>query len=198
MYSDTAPAPGPYEWSDEDVASYVDALRTLGLTDPSILLHVWQSESGLSPRPPRNGPAVGLDQWEPGTLDGLGYDVAGDPGLRAFVALSVAQQMPYVVRYYRSAAHLCTNLSGAYCWNMAPVQAERAHADPMFVICDAVAVLPGVYAGNWRAFDPGRKRGYIRGCDMAAHADAVWDARAADILARVQVAMAAPPAPSCT
>ena len=192
MHSDLAPVSGPYTWQDEDVTAYVAMLGRLGLTaHPEPLLQVWSSESGLSPCPPRNGPAVGICQFEPGTLQGLGYDLAADPRLEAFVALPVAAQLVYAERYYHTGARYCDTLAGAYAWTFLPAQAAKAHADSGFVLCGATMPYPGAYAANWRAFDPSHS-GLIRGCDLETRALRAWGDRGKAILARVQAALAAP------
>lgn len=175
-----------YDWTDDDVNAYATMCRDWTL-DPSVLLHVWQSESGLDPTAHCAGGASGLCQFEPGTLDGLGYNLAGDVHLEAFRELCVAEQLPWVRLYYLHGRPCLGTVAGAYAWTFLPAQAHLA-ADPAATLCAREGPYAVAYRDNRPAFDADNK-GHITGADLAARAARAWSPRAEGILSRVQAVL---------
>jgi hypothetical protein len=98
--------PGHYEWSDADVAAFHRGVDELG-TSAFALLAVFDIETGGTFNPHianchggYNGypGAVGLNQITPPAAKAMGISESERLSL---LGMTVAQQMPYVVRYYK-------------------------------------------------------------------------------------------------
>lgn len=89
-----------YAWSTADYAAEIDGARAMHMR-PLDLLLVMDSESRLQPWADNGGIAAGLIQITPPAAKAMGMSEAER---RALVSMSPAQQMPYVVRYFRAVA----------------------------------------------------------------------------------------------
>lgn len=89
-----------YAWTAADYAAEIDAARAIHAR-PLDLELVMFSESRLQPWADNGGIAAGLIQITPLAAKAMGMTEAER---RALVSLSPAQQMPYVVRYFRAVA----------------------------------------------------------------------------------------------
>ena len=170
-----------YEWTQDDAQAFVAFCVSLGITDYTVPLRVFSNESNNEPNPPRDGPAVGLCQFEPATLKGLGYPLATDPNLDAFCAMTVAQQLGWCVKYYGSYRAHCGTVAGFYLATFLPAQCHL-ETQPDAIVCG-----PGVY--EW-AYAPNAgfdraKRGYIVVQDLVDAADRQYGPRAQAIAALV-------------
>lgn len=176
-------------WSDDDVAALRGVAERLGV-DVVDLVKVMANESGCSPhainaQPSGRVNAVGLIQFVPDTLRGLGY--GGDP--RAFAQESIATQLGYVERYYAPharAGELRAGLAALYLCTFLPSLLSHA-TDPSYVLCGQRGPFAWAYAGN-RAFDAGAK-GAITPADLVAAAERSFaaSATAQDVAARATV-----------
>ena len=175
-----------YEWTDDDCLALADMLREMAISDPTPFLKVWSQESGLTPDPPHNGPARGLCQFEPATLKGLGYDVAADPTLDAFCALSVAGQMTWIQKYYMPAKKWCYTTAGVYLWTFLPAQVHLA-TSPIATVCARYGPYAWAYWSN-HGFDTGNS-GAIVVSDLVDAAVRSYDPRGMAIAGRVRALM---------
>lgn len=94
--------------------------------DPNWLMYVMQSESGLNPAATNlgytftscgGGHAVGLIQFVPCTLQGLGYN----SGWSEFKKLSNLQQLDYVAKYFKPFRGKMASVYDVYLVNFYPV-----------------------------------------------------------------------------
>ena len=174
----------PYAWTNDDADAFVAFCATLGITDRTIPLRVWSNESDNSPCPPRNGPAVGICQFEPATLRGLGYEMAADPKLDAFCAMTVAEQLLWAARFFSGATGRLNSVAAFYLWDFLPAQLHLADT-PDAVVCGSRVGDPysTAYHDN-RGFDATRK-GWITPQDLTDAANRQYGPRAQAIAALV-------------
>lgn len=140
--------------------------------DPFALLAVMYSESDVNPAAGGH-PAVGLIQFEPFRLPGVGWNDGPD----AFLELSAVAQLPYVERYYvQDRLPPGADVSTVYLVNYEPAKLDEAHGNPHFVLDREGEPY---YARNGPVFDTAGK-GYIELADLGARIDriatgATWD-----------------------
>ncbi len=128
-------------WTDDDFAALASAANRLGM-NPADLLLVLASESGLQPwaQYPKDSSepiAVGLNQL---TSVSDGITGLSEAERHALPSKSVAEQLPYVEKFFRGAAnaygiHAFPNATTIYLTNFAPARMSRGSA-PETVIYD--------------------------------------------------------------
>lgn len=140
-------------WPDSNLVALKGLAERLGIQWID-LVAVMANESGCLPDPPHRGPARGLIQFEPDTLEGLGWKGRPD----AFAMKEVAQQLEYVEAYYRPYARaglLRPGLGALYTATFLPALLGHA-GDRGFVLCGVNGPYAWAYAGN-KGFDRTKK-----------------------------------------
>lgn len=171
--------------------SWVNACSRLRI-DPVHLARVAYSESGMRPSAHNfNGNAVGLIQFMPSTLLGLGWTKGWD----AFGQLTATEQVPFVERYYRVYAPECTSDALCYVATFLPALLHNAAAmGHDYVLCGKDGPLAWAYRAN-----PGLDRdgdGRITVGDLSRQLEtACKGARYAAIVDRIQRARGEDPPP---
>lgn len=170
------------DWGDADVAELVAVAGRLD-TRAAFLAACWMSESGLRTTAHNNGgDASGLFQAMPATLHLIGFP--GD--WRAFVALSVRQQLHWAEKYYGPHRGQLVSAGAVYLATFLPAFMPRSN-EPLFVLCSAT-LHPEWYRPNRAAFDP-RGRGYITVGDLSTRIAAVSTGpRWTEFAERIQIA----------
>ena len=174
------------DWLDADIRAYVDFCRAIGLTDAQLLvpMTVWANESNnTTTAHNKNGDASGLCQLMPATAKGLGYDLAADPHLDAYRALSVTEQLSWCARYYANHKGRVGTVGRFYTATFLPAELESAD-DLQHVVCGTGGPYPWAYAAN-RGFDL-HGRGYITVQDMVDAALRQCGPRTHELWARVR------------
>jgi hypothetical protein len=172
-----------YQWSVSDIDAYISFCHVLGITDYTVPLHVWASESNNDPAAhDPNGNASGLFQLMPGTAKGLGYDVAGDPDLSQFRKMRVADQLELAVKYYAGGRQYLDDVAGFYAFTFLPAMAHL-HDNPLAVLCGEAGPFSWAYEAN-KSFDVAAK-GYITPKDLTDAADREYGPRAQGIATQV-------------
>lgn len=169
-------------WTDDDVRTLHGMAADFGEDFPINLVKLMAHESGCSPAAHNPGGAVGLIQFEPDTLRGLGWTQGSD----AFAKLSVAEQLPYVRRYllpHRDAIR-AGGLGVLYTVVFLPALASRA-VDQTYVLCALHGPLAWAYSAN-ATFDADGK-GWITPHDLVVAAEAFYarTSSAQDLATRV-------------
>ena len=189
------PIPDPPDLDGGFFLAWVNMCGRLRI-NPFDLIRVSYSESGgVRPKAHNpNGNAVGLIQFMPDTLNGLGWT----KGWQEFLHLDAVQQIPFVERYYRPYASNCT--SDALCYvatflpALLPAAAGAMEGARDFVLCGQRGPLAWAYAAN-RVFDRDGK-GSITVGDLAAQLErACQGARYGAIVQRLHLAMGNEPPP---
>lgn len=111
---------------------------------PRDLLAVMMNESAITPWAHNaNGDAVGLIQFMPPILRGLGF--LG--GWQAFAKLSAAEQLPFVARYLRPHTGKLVNATALYLAVFLPALIDHA-SDPTYELVVKDGKLGWAYAPN--------------------------------------------------
>lgn len=173
-----------YQWTTADADAFIAFCSALGITDRTIPLRVWASESNLDPGAHNPGGASGIFQLEPDTARGLGYDVTSDPHLLGFCKLTVADQLAWAARYFAGGRGHFVNVAAFYLFDFLPAQLHLA-GTPDAVVCGARDgdPYPSAYEDN-PGFDREHK-GWITPADLAAAANRQYGPRAQAIAALV-------------
>lgn len=175
------------DWTDTDIAAYLDFCVAIGCGDVSAPAKVWMNESGCRTAAHNtSGDASGLFQLMPQTAGGLGYAVAGDPHLDGFRKLDVTQQLVWAEKFYGHRQAPLDSVGAIYVCTFLP--ALLAHAnDPSFVLCALGGPYDWAYVAN-RGFDAAGK-GSITVQDLVDAAErASSSARGQELLARIAAA----------
>ena len=179
-------------WPDSNLMALKGVAERLGI-EWRDLLAVMANESGCLPDPPHHGPARGLIQFEPDTLDRLGWKGRPDDFARA---LDVAEQLDYVERYFAPYARAGLLQGGGvgvlYTATFLPALLHHAQ-DPNYPLCGRLGPLAWAYQAN-RGFDRTGK-GTITPADLATAAEAALTSSpiARDILRRMEQLEEDPP-----
>ncbi len=139
-----------YQWTREDYLATVDAAKQINARAADLLLVEW-SESRLEPWAQYpGGVAVGLIQITAPAAKAMGIS---EPERLAIPTLTPAQQAPYIVRYFKSAAgaRVFGDAGGLYQAIAAPGTLSKGSANS--VICyaagsKAYAANPGLDANG--------------------------------------------------
>ena len=183
----TLPVTTSADWSDQDIAAIGAIFHTLGTT-PESVFPVMMFESGARPdrQNPRKGHATGLLQWMDFNLAGYGYTPD------EFKRLSIAEQLPYVYKYFAPHTGQLINSTAVYMLLWQP--AYVAHAgDPNWTHPSWSQSYNGgspfnIYNQN-SAFDKAG-RGYIVVGDLRDVADGqLYRPRTQELIARTRRAM---------
>jgi hypothetical protein len=186
-----------YTWTDEDVAALIAFCKAMGITDLSVPIKVWSSESGLDPRAHNaNGNASGIFQLMPDTAKGLGWNVSSDPQLDKYRQLSAAQQInPWATKFYGSKKQYIGNTAGMYVATFLPAYVSQS-GNPSYILARK-GDANGWYKAN-AGFDTTGK-GTITVADITAKAEGAYNMRARALYARAQaMAGGSTPTPSPT
>lgn len=150
-------------WTDEDVTAFAAMCARLGI-EPRVLVKAICNESGCNPAAHNPGGAVGLIQLEPDNLRAMGWKAGSD----AFARLSVAEQLPYIERYFgwfrKQLAGLGGEIGAVYAAMFLPVGISHG-ADPTYKLCGVEGPLAWAYSAN-KAFDTNGK-GWITISDLS-------------------------------
>jgi hypothetical protein len=142
------------DWSDTDIAAYVDFCDQVEISDVSVPMQVWSSESdNKSAAHNLGGDASGIFQLMPATAKEIGYDTSLDPHLDHFRQLGVAGQMPWAAKFYAPHRGQVGTVARFYLCTFLPALLSCAD-DPTHVVAGKEGPLAWAYAGNAHAFDP--------------------------------------------
>jgi hypothetical protein len=184
------------DWTDDDLER-VDAICAELGGNAADLLGVAYSESGCrhdalndNPKnlpPDRRYNAVGLVQFMPPILAGMGFRPADAPRARAeaFQKLPVGDQLPYVRQYFLPYKGRLTNVSAWYMATFLP--AYIAHADEgdyVLATKGAAGFSGAVYAANAGFDADGDQRIQVRELAQAVHRNCVG-ARWGELMGRL-------------
>lgn len=172
MRRSVAAVPGIRRVSAQDLVTFVQICDRLGI-DPDWLAAVISFESGWDPsiQNPKSN-ATGLIQFMPGVAKRLG--VASDKSVAAakLKAMSIAEQLPWVERYFRPHAGRMKSLSSVY----AAVFGPGANSENVLAPDDRVIYrAPSAEYRDNAGLDKGNK-GYITKADLASAAQSRLDA----------------------
>lgn len=157
-------------WTDDDIDTLRGFAAVMGEENfPLWLVQVMSSESGCLPDPKHNGPARGLIQFEPETLRGLGWKGTPD----SFSQQPVADQLPYVLAYFKGHRQSIHSLADTYVCNFLPAYTG---VPTRFRLCGIGGPLEWAYKAN-SAFDTDKK-GFICPADLAQRALKAFSASA--------------------
>ena len=135
--TDVAAVPGLEKLSDAELTALGEA-ATRGRVPVDCLAAVISSESGWDPRA-RNpsGGATGLIQFMPQTARDLGTSTD------ALAEMSVAEQLPFVAKFYARSKRKLTRCGDVYMFTFLPAHAHREDAFVLARRGDAEHVVPG-------------------------------------------------------
>ena len=172
------------DWADADLPVYLKFCEDMCIEDVTVPVTCWANESdNRTTAWNKNGNASGLCQLMPGTARAIGYDVAADPTLSAYRALSVSNQLDWVSKYYGPHAGSVATVARFYLCTFMP--ALLSHGDDMsYVICALGGVYSWAYAAN-KGFDAANK-GSITVQDLVDAANRAVGPRTRELIARIQ------------
>jgi hypothetical protein len=194
---DVVPPARSNDWTNEDIETFLALCQRLGITDETVPLRVWASESNNHSRSIGPGYASGIFSLTPSAAKAIGYDTDSDPDLSKFRALPVKEQLRWAERHYSTRRGPIDTVARLYTHNFIP--GMLPHADnPNTVL--ARAGSPN-YEANWSKFDakrdvsgrpipdasgaPQRNKGYINVQDLEDAAERATGPRTEELIERV-------------
>jgi hypothetical protein len=174
------------DWSDTDVAAFLDFCTATEIVDESVPIRVWANESdNRTTAHNPGGDASGIFQLMPATAKGIGYNVASDPKLAAYRELSVSGQLEWATKFYGTYKGRIGTVASFYVSTFLP--ALLPHADETgFVLCASTGPFAFAYNGN-KGFDTDKK-GWITPGDLVDATVRATGPRTNELIARVAAA----------